>query len=194
MRNIEDYIDKLKNIREEVTIKAMGNDLESDLEDLIKLENVDDTLYEMLLLIFTRSKNKLSIIKNDNAKNTLMLIDMQIATLEHLLHNKHHITHPNRLNGYTAPVTQDVDINIVNNTTTPTSTTPNTITNTNSNNDNQTYNWAMVFNANNLFKIGSIIIFMLFAIWTMFSINPKASTDTVKSIVDITQEIKGKDK
>lgn len=196
MTTIEDYIDKLKIKREEVTDKAMGSDLDSELEDLIKLENVDDELYQMLLLLFTRSKNKLSNIKNENAKNTIMLIDMQIVTLEHIIHSKHH-NHPNRVNGYVTPVPQptpqDIDINIVNNNTNSTTPVSTSTTNTPTKNDN-TFNWAMVFKANNIFMIGLVLIFILLAIWSMFIINPKAATDATSSIVTITQEVKGKDK
>ena len=184
MKSVEEYIDKLRTIREEVTDKAMGDDVDSDLEDLIKLDNVDDELYEMLLILFTRSKNKLATFKNENAKNTLMLIDMQIVTLEHILHTRHH----NRNIHHMIPSEQsnpDIDINIVNNAT-PSN-------NTNTNNENS-YNWAMVFNANNIFKIGLVIIFMLLVVWSMFIINPKAANDTANSIVSVTQEVKGKEK
>lgn len=196
MTSLEDYIDKLKTKREDVTDKAMGIDLDSELEDLIKLENVDDELYQMLLLLFTRSKNKLSNIKNENAKNTIMLIDMQLVTLEHILHSKHH-NHPNRVNGYVTPVspsTPDIDINYVNNANS--NTTPATTSNTNTThvNTDNTFNWAMVFKANNIFMIGLVLIFMLLIVWTMFIINPKAANDTANSIANVTQEVKGKEK
>lgn len=198
MTSIEDYIEKLKTKREEVTDKAMGTDLDSELEDLIKLDNVDDELYQMLLLLFTRSKNKLSNIKNENAKNTIMLIDMQIATLEHIIHNRH-LNHPNRVNGYTVPVshndTPDIDINIVNSNNNnnasnqPASTNNNATTNT-----NDQFNWAMVFKANNIFMIGLVLICMLLIVWSMFIINPKASADTVSGISTVVEKVNGKDK
>ena len=190
MTSIEDYIEKLKTKREEVTDKAMGTDLDSELEDLIKLDNVDDELYQMLLILFTRSKNKLSNIKNENAKNTIMLIDMQIVTLEHILHTRHH----NRNIYHMIPSEQsdpDIDINIVNNNASnqPASTTNNATTNT-----NVQFNWAMVFKANNIFMIGLVLICMLLIVWSMFIINPKAANDTANSIVSVTQEVKGKEK
>lgn len=82
MQNLENVLDKLKAFRTDLTDGALEVDHEVDLEDLIKIKEIEDELYETLLLIFTKNKNKMLTIKNEHTKNTLAIIELTISMIE----------------------------------------------------------------------------------------------------------------
>lgn len=82
MQNLENVLEKLKAFRTDLTDGALIVDHEVDLEDLIKIKEIEDELYETLILLFTRNKNKMLTIKNEHTKNTLAIIDLTISMIE----------------------------------------------------------------------------------------------------------------
>lgn len=172
MQNLDSVLDKLKTFRDDLIEGSLVVDHEVDLEDLIKIKEIEDELYETLLLIFTRNKNKMLTIKNDHTKNTLSIINMTISIIEIITANPSN----NPVNN-TAP---QQPYNTQNN-------------NTNNNNQPQQNGWMAIIKPDSVFKIALSIIIVLLVIWTMFIINPKATDDTMKSvsnIVDITKSKK----
>lgn len=163
MQNLENVLDKLKAFRTDLTDGALVVDHEVDLEELIKIKDIEDELYETLLLIFTRNKNKMVSIKNEHTKNTLAIIDLTISIIEIISHSQH--------NNNSAPVNNNNNSN-----TNSTSTS--------------SFSLTALLKPDNIFKVALSIIFILLTVWSMFIINPKATDDTMKSVTNIVEKTK----
>ena len=160
MQNLDSIIEKLKELRTDITNGALIVEQETEFEELIKIRDIDDELYETLILIYTRNKNKLLTVKNDYTRNTIAIIDMNITILEAIIH-KTHPAHPNENEHQDANNTQQVIHQ-------PKVATP--------------FTWNDLLNPNNVFKIVIGVIILLLVLWSMFLISPKATEDTVNAV------------
>jgi len=79
MQSMKDKLDALK----EALYNSTENTVDSDFTRLIKIKDIDDELFETLILIHSNYKNEMQSVKRLNSNTITKLIDLQIDMLTH---------------------------------------------------------------------------------------------------------------
>lgn len=155
---MDKIIEQLEKIKEEITDASLSVGQDDHFVDLVKLKNVEDELYETLILIHSSHKSEIQAIKSSNLRTLHKIIDSNMKVYK---------------------IIEEITKNLSDLTNKACNTTP--VQNNVSTKDNTTSNtpddWkSKFFNGpkNVIFTLWGIAIFFIM-IWSMYAVNPEAA-------------------